>query len=183
MASRDISLLQPEMIQRVRAFLAKAEAQQFPVLIYCTTRTAEDQARLWRQGRDIIEIQGGIERLSEFNKDLGMILRDVGPQKGKRIVTRAMPGQSPHNYGLAVDGCPMRHGRPVWGTKNKADRKVWEQYMALAEEVSLESGGRWPSRKRDYPHIQMPDFRWRNLIVGYGEHVADASVVTRPVIR
>ena len=165
MASRDIKRLTPPIIHLVEHFLEVAKWEDFPLLVYCANRAVEEQARLWRIGRHAVEIQAGIERLHEYNPILADILRDVGPQPGRRKVTWAMPGQSAHNYGLAIDGCPMRDGKPVWGTVNKADRKVWEQYVSMAESIpGLEPGGRWPGRKRDFPHIQMANFNWRSVI-------------------
>lgn len=70
------------------------------------------------------------------------------------IVTNALPGQSLHNFGIAVDFCRdsdlVKIGlQPAW---SKAD------YQILAEEavkLGLEAGYNWKSFP-DFPHCQLP---------------------------
>lgn len=56
------------------------------VLVYCTLRSNEEQARLYAQGR-------------------------TAPGA---IVTYARPGESAHNHGLALDFVPLVGGKPSW---------------------------------------------------------------------
>ncbi len=138
--------------------------QDFDVLIYCTHRSFEEQASLYRNGRSfskIVKKRKQLEKIGCF--DLADILMDVGPQNGRSIRTNAGPGQSLHNYGLAFDGCPIRDGKPVWGTADKEDRGLWAKYGEIAESVGLEWSGRW-KRFREFPHWQQSGQDWRELI-------------------
>lgn len=88
---------------------------------------------------------------------------DVGPQAGRAIVTYAGPGQSMHNYRLAFDAVPMRDGKPVWGTRQPDDLALWKRYGTIGEAVGLEWAGSW-TRLREFPHMQEPGARWKELI-------------------
>ena len=64
------------------------------------------------------------------------------------IVTHAEPGESYHNYGLAIDFvCIDSHGTPLWS------ETPWEEIGEFGEGLGLEWGGRWPRPKRDRPHL------------------------------
>lgn len=72
--------------------------------------------------------------------------------KGPRV-TNAKPGQSAHNYGLAMDYVPFVGRRtynvkPLW----------WVKFGMAARAAGLEWGGSW-KRFIDRPHVQMPNWR------------------------
>lgn len=71
-------------------FLRICSVHGIDVLIYCTKRSLEEQALLYRQGR-------------------------TTPGK---IVTFAKPGESAHNFGMAFDCVPMLQGKPQWDPKS-----------------------------------------------------------------
>ena len=123
-SSRDLKDLHPLVRGKAEAFLAKCRAAGIDVLITCTYRDAEEQNRLYAQGR-------------------------TAPG---RKVTNAKAGQSFHNYHLAFDCVPMRSGKPVWNTAG-ADGALWETIGKVGESVGLEWAGRW-TRFREYPHFQ-----------------------------
>jgi len=115
-------------------------------LVYCTIRSIEEQARLWRQSRSTLEILSKIEKFRA--RDLGFlarILHEVGPQYGKHV-TNACCGESYHQYGLAFDIVPIVNGKCDW--KNN-----WSQIGVAATEAGLEWGGTW-TRFVDKPHCQ-----------------------------
>lgn len=63
--------------------------------------------------------------------------------------TRAKPGYSFHNYGLAADIVfADERGRPSW-----SERHDWQALGRLGKELGLEWGGDW-SRIVDRPHFQ-----------------------------
>lgn len=78
-----------------------------------------------------------------------------GRSKPGDIVTWAKGGQSAHNHGLALDFVPLVNGKPQW-TPGSA---LYLQAIALAEAEGMESAARWPRTKREYPHLQEPNWR------------------------
>jgi peptidoglycan L-alanyl-D-glutamate endopeptidase CwlK len=168
MASRSLEDLQPKFERQVRALQDRAAKTGLDLLIYCTLRSAEEQAKLYRQSRPTRDIRDVAERLrTQFERPhLGELLLSVGPQYGPHV-TNAAPGMSVHQYGLAIDAVPMRGGKPVWGTKDENDMALWQQYGAIAaDELGLEWAGRW-NHFREFPHVQDPDADWRKLIREY----------------
>lgn len=115
-------------------FLVRVEMEGIDLLVTCTYRSDEEQARLYAIGRT----------------------------KPGRRVTNAKPGQSMHNFtvggkpaSLAVDVVPLRAGKPVWGTTG-ADLALWQKVGKLGEAAGLEWAGRW-TKFREFPHFQHPD--------------------------
>lgn len=108
---KNIDTLEVRFQRQVRGWLNEMVASKITPLIYCGRRTMEEQAALYAKGRT--------------------------KQPGK-IVTKAKPGQSYHNYGLAFDWVPLKAA-----PKNKdlltAD---WGNDMAyrLGEKVGLSFG-------------------------------------------
>lgn len=130
MTSRRLEDLHPLMRPMVGAFLVFCAGEGIDILVTCTYRSDEEQARLYAQGRT----------------------------KPGAKVTNAKPGQSMHNFrfdgkpaSLAVDVVPMQHGKPVWS----ASAPVWQRVGKLGEEAGLEWAGRW-KRFREFPHFQHP---------------------------
>ncbi|RMF69429.1 MAG: hypothetical protein D6743_01865 [Calditrichaeota bacterium] len=165
MASRSLDDLR-EPIRGLAAQLRDRynEPEGEELLIYSTLRTMEDQARLYRQGRSLQQIERKAEELRTRwgRPDLAEILLNVGPQFGRKV-TFAGPGQSMHNYGLAFDSVPLRHGKPVWQTTKPEDRALWQRYGRLGVELGLEWAGNW-TRFREFPHMQEAGARWQDLI-------------------
>lgn len=166
MANRDIKYLKPSIREKTELLKAACISEDFEILIYCTYRSFGEQARLYRRGRTLKQIQNKADELEEKwqRPDLAEILMNVGPQYG-RVVTYAGPGQSLHNYGYAFDAVPMLNGKPVWGKKNVIDRELWHQYGKLGVSCGLEWAGNWKNFK-EFPHMQEPNIDWRNLIGG-----------------
>lgn len=122
--SRDLDELPPVLAAKAREFLARCHAEGIDLVVTSTYRDAEAQAKLYAQGR-------------------------TAPGT---IVTRAKPGQSYHNWRVALDIVPLRHGKPVWATTGEQGA-LWEKIGALGESVGLEWAGRW-RRFREWPHFQ-----------------------------
>ncbi len=60
---------------------------------------------------------------------------------------------SRHTKRTAFDIVLITNGKPDW---NKANPN-WVKAGEIAESVGLEWGGRWPKKKQDYPHFQLPE--------------------------
>lgn len=148
--SRSLEHLHPDFREKVLLLILKCEEKGVKIRPYCTFRGPISQAKLWRQSRSKIEIINVIEKLKrEEAKTVSRILEEVGPQSG-RWATNALPGQSWHNYGLAVD-CYVENeiGHAVWSSKNPG----YLIYADTAKELELTPGYYW--KFQDSVHVQM----------------------------
>ncbi len=66
MASRRIEDLRQEMRERAREFSARCAIEKFDALVYCTLRSGEDQARIWRRGRSRSAIDSTLSKLRDY---------------------------------------------------------------------------------------------------------------------
>jgi peptidoglycan L-alanyl-D-glutamate endopeptidase CwlK len=123
--SRSLDDLLPRVRALAELFLAKCHSQGIDIIITSTYRDNASQAELYAQGRT----------------------------KPGRKVTNAMPGQSWHNWKCAFDVVPLRQGKPVWGTTEEDDYKLWNNIGSIGESVGLTWAGRWSTFK-EFPHFQ-----------------------------
>lgn len=122
--SRKLEDLHPTVRAKVQQFIQKCDEAGIDLLVTSTYRDNESQAELYAQGRT----------------------------KPGKIVTKAKPGQSWHNWRVAVDVVPLRNGKPVWGTTG-ADGELWQKVGEIGESVGLEWAGRWKTFK-EFAHFQ-----------------------------
>lgn len=122
--SRSLDDLLPAVRQRAQAFLDICQRQGIELLVTSTYRDLDSQAALYAQGRTL---------------------------PGRRV-TNAKPGQSYHNWRVALDVVPLRAGKPVWGAIG-ADGALWQRVGVLGESVGLEWAGRW-TRFPELAHFQ-----------------------------
>ncbi|GAA0347096.1 hypothetical protein GCM10009092_09400 [Bowmanella denitrificans] len=153
MASRDLNDLVPEVkvkAQQVIQFCR--DVGGFDLLIYCTLRPLQEQARLYRQSRARAEIE---DKQNKFRQRgfgfLADIIHQVGPCYG-RHVTNAAPGESWHNYGEAWDAVPLLGGKPEWSYVDAKEH--WDIYGQGVREVGMHWAGDWQSF-REFPHAQL----------------------------
>lgn len=71
----------------------------------------------------------------------------------KKVVTHAMPGQSLHNYGMALDVCFM--GDDAYLVKDPEQVMLWNEYGKFCKDNSLVWGGDWVGMKNDRPHCEI----------------------------
>lgn len=136
MASRKLEDLAPLFRARVAEWLADCHAESLEVLVYCTYRSHNEQADLYKIGRTV--------------KGAGVTkTRPMG-----RKVTNAKPGQSAHQWGLAIDFVPMKNGKLLWG-----DTKRYDHAIKLAEARGMES-----LRPYELAHLQVAGFDWREYM-------------------
>ena len=122
--SRKIEDLHPTLQAKCRAHIEACEDAGISLIITSTYRSPEEQAVLYAQGRTT----------------------------PGRVVTKARPGKSMHNYRLAYDVVPLRNGKPVWGTTGE-DATLWQKVGALGVAQGLEWAGNWRTM-REFPHFQ-----------------------------
>jgi peptidoglycan L-alanyl-D-glutamate endopeptidase CwlK len=147
MASREIRDLSPAMQVLFNRFFDRCRRdtwllkQGVTVLLTCTYRSNEEQAKLYAQGRST-----------------------PGP-----VVTRAKPGQSKHNATTAsgapaaeaFDVVPLLHGKPIWTTKDDSNTPehedaIWQAIGAHGVAVGLKWYGTKGAEFPEYPHFQNP---------------------------
>ena len=129
---RAIDTLDVGFQKQVRGWVNEMVTSRITTLIYCGRRTMEEQAALFAKGRT---------------------------SKGK-IVTKARPGESYHNYGLAFDWVPLKR------TVKNADLWVanWDDETAfkLGEHVGLSFG--LVGISWETGHLQTSLFKsWRDI--------------------
>lgn len=127
--SARIEDLEPVTRAMCDEFMAAVAEKGIALRVTHTLRTLDEQAKLYAQGRTL-----------------------PGP-----IVTKARPGQSPHNYGMAFDVCFA--GKVPYPPE---DDPRWLQIGQLGESLGLSWGG--PNGKGDRftfdrPHFERPDWR------------------------
>ena len=154
MASRDLADLLPELRAKAEAARKSATELGIELLIYCTWRSVEDQARLYRQSRSRKQIDNKAEWFRRRGFDpLAEVLVGVGPQPGKlgRHVTMAAPGESWHGYRRAFDAVPVVDGKAMWSKTHPH----WQEYGRIVRTLDLEWAGDW-TRFCEFPHSQIP---------------------------
>lgn len=140
MSSR-IEDLEPVTRGLCERFLADAASQGINLRVTHTLRTMDEQLHLYAKGR---ELRDGVWKIVDIHQ----------------IVTKARPGQSPHNYGLAFDICfagadPYPH----------EDDPRWTVLGKLGESLGLDWGGPLGAGDKftfDRPHFQRAN--WRQFI-------------------
>ena len=65
--------------------------------------------------------------------------------------SKARPGESPHQYGLACDFVVFKDDKWLWPDANHA---VWNTLRLAATSVGLQNTINW-----DRPHVQVPDWK------------------------
>lgn len=103
--------------------------------------------------------------------------QDLLYQKGRTrpgpVVTKAKPGSSFHQYGLAIDGAIMINGKIVW----KVD-KNWMIMVECFKKYGFSWGGDWKSFK-DYPHFERTfGYTWKELLAIYKAGQREDEYVT-----
>jgi len=93
---------------------------------------------------------------------------DQGRTKPGQIVTNAKPGQSYHNYGLAIDVALLIDGKTIsWDTSKDWDgdkQSDWMEVVAIFKKEGFAWGGDWRTFK-DMPHFEMTfGHNWRELL-------------------
>ena len=129
--SRLLTDLVAEMEAKAEMLLQDCKAQGVELLVTCTRRTLEEQAALYAQGR-------------------------TTPGK---IVTRAKPGQSAHNYGCAIDIVPLVNGKPLWQFNAKNPGPIWSTIGRIGQGLGLTWYGSPLAPFVEGCHLELPDWR------------------------
>ena len=150
--SRKMDLLEPEFRILADKVLQQCEARGVDMIVFFTLRDPWTQSRLWRQSRSSHQVGDGIMKLEELGAPwLSEQLDSVGPQYG-RWATNALPGQSYHQHGLAIDAFVLFNERAVWGL-DEPGAEGYKVYARQALQNGLVAGYHW--RSQDAYHIQL----------------------------
>ncbi len=148
MVCSDIEALIEPFRAQARALLEELHRKRIPVKPFETHRALQRSAFLWTFGRE-------------------------GRRRHLLKRTNAKPGESAHNWGLALDCVldvkvvPVRlrawRGRRVpdaWDNETPAAKEVWEAYGGVVQARGLVWGGTFNIGGRpDLPHCEMPNWR------------------------
>lgn len=135
-------------LRRLAQFLADDATPGIDILVTAGDRPMSDQKALYDQGRTT----------------------------PGNIVTNAQPGESAHNFALAIDVVPVKDGKALW-----SDTAAWDRLGSAARRFATKFpdaerivwGGTW-SNFRDAPHFELAAWRaikdgWRP--VGFAEPI------------
>lgn len=149
--SRSLDDLHP-VVKEQFLKLQKLAKEKFALNIICTNtlRTADEQAALYAQGRQLLSI------VNAMRGKAGM--SPIIDAENKVITNAANNRKSWHGYGLAFDiAITDPTGKKIDWTKasdwNNDDIDDWVQVGTLAEECGLEWGGNF-TNMYDPPHYQ-----------------------------
>jgi len=137
-----LDMLFPPFAEQVRKFDVQAQAYGF--FVYETFRSFDRQMETWKQGR---ELRNGVWVVVNASK----------------VVTKAKPGSSTHQYGLGIDAIPdgdfSKQGiQWSWSDtmKDRAGKVIpvpWKTIGKISASCGLEWGGMW-KKFPDIPHHQ-----------------------------
>ena len=149
-----LTTLTPEFREKIESVVRRCTAKGFELHPYCGLRNCREQATIFRKSRTIEEIRIKVQSLRDRGAgELADILIGVGPQEGTlgQHVTKAGPGESWHQYAVAVDCVPLIGGKALW--ENSA--KEWQVFGSTAASEGLTWAGTWSTFK-EFPHVQLP---------------------------
>ena len=144
--------LRPKTKKLCELWIEECRKNGINLVVTQTFRSTELQEAYYSQGRELLEI------VNLKRKKVGL---DKITEKENKIVTKAAPGKSPHNWKMAWDFVPLVDGKPAW---NRLD--LFDKAGAIARKMnyqgySLEWGGDFKTIK-DKPHIQLKN--WKNYV-------------------
>jgi len=151
--SRSLQDLHPEARPLFEALISRCRTEGIEALIVFTKRSPLEQAALWRQSRSAEEVQKTIQRLQKgtvFQQKQAEYLIKAGPSSGP-WVTNALPLESAHQWGLAIDLCPLVGGKAAW---DRID--LFKRMGSIGKSLGLVWGGDW--RKKDWGHFEIPNW-------------------------
>lgn len=129
---RLLGKLEPRMQGLARELLERAHAAGYAITLTDGFRSDQAQEELYAQGRT----------------------------KPGAIATNARAGESPHNYGAAIDFAFLVNGK-LDSDRSWADDQPWEAVARIGESLGLKWGGAFGIGKGDKVHFELPD--WKNL--------------------
>lgn len=154
MASRKLTDLTPKVQEKAEFIINYCKERGVDILIYCTLRSLEEQAILYRSSQKNASVVQA--KIQKFNgRGLGFladVIEKVGAQAFDGWKTDAAPGESFHAYKEAFDAVPLLGGKAMWDYN--AYKKGWDIYGEAVKVAGMHWGGDWLKHK-DLPHAQL----------------------------
>jgi len=175
---KDLSVLTPAFRFKVDQLLYNCKENGITMVPFFTERDVHTQAKLWRQSRSGSEVRKAIQKLkSEKAYYLAEVLEKVGPQYG-RWATNALPGQSWHQWGLAIDSYWLVKGRVVWSTSQLEEvyGHLVNGYKVYAKEAELLNLVNLGQSYGDWVHVGAEGTETNPVKLFGWEHVDDRMV-------
>ena len=129
--------LLPSFKPKIEVLLHELELMGIKCVVTCGRRTMKEQHNIYEQGRSL---------------------------PGK-VVSMARPGQSPHQFGAAVDVVPLDSDGQCWWN---APDDVWHAIAEIVTKNGLVSGYNFKSF-RDAPHIEDPHWKEQQALWNAGK--------------
>lgn len=158
--ARIVSQLEPAFAEKVEELFDKLLDEGVVMRPFSGARSPLEQAVLWCQSRTPLEAELIARRL---NDERAVFLAKVIRRAALichpgRWATNNLPGQSWHNFGLAIDAHVVSEdGRAVWGPKHPS----YVRYAELARELGLFPG--YDLARQDVVHVQLTAGTVRSL--------------------
>jgi len=153
----------PAFGAKLKSLLAACTQANVTMRPYFGLRDPVTQGRLWRQSRDTSLIVAEIAKLKAIGAPfLAHCLDKAGPANGT-WATNAVPGNSWHQFGEAMDCVWMRNGAECWSESLDGDNNGYQIYMRKASTYGLTAIGL--TMGKDFGHVQLrpqgaPDDLW-----------------------
>lgn len=143
MSNKALDSLEPEFKLKIQNLLMTLLEHGVDCVVTSGRRTIAEQDKLYAQGRTAIG----------------------------NIVTKAKGGQSPHNFGLAADLCPIKPNTQDTLWWNAPD-DIWNMMHLYGEQAGLRAGYDFKSIK-DSPHYESSNWKEAQKLWQEGKlHVA-----------
>lgn len=145
--------LDAAFVARLKALLAGCQAVGTIMRPYFGVRDPVTQGKLWRQSRDTATVDAMITSLRAAGANfLADCIENAGPSSGP-WATNAVPGNSWHQYGEAMDCVWLRNGVENWDTQIDGDKNGYQVYMHMASTYGLTAIGL--TMGKDDGHVQL----------------------------
>jgi peptidoglycan L-alanyl-D-glutamate endopeptidase CwlK len=164
----DFTLLDPTFCPLAEQLIQTMKDKGYEINPYYGLRTLEEQAKFYRRSRPTHVVNIAIQNLRDQGCDyLADIMTSVGPQPYGPWATDALPGESYHEWGLAMD-CLLTPGAA----------SDYEIYAETARDLGLTAG--YYFHDCDMGHVQLGS---TNLPLGYNLKQINDYFVSHPQVK
>jgi peptidoglycan LD-endopeptidase CwlK len=145
----NLALLTSDFCAQVELLLAACAERGVVLRPYNTVRTPHEQAQLWARSRTTQQMQNAITYLRQQRAPrLAALFAGLRCSDG-RWATNALPGNSWHQWGEALDCYVEENHKAVWSGQHVG----YKVYAEEAQKLGLSSGYWW--KVRDAVHVQL----------------------------